>query len=438
MKSFSVILLLFFSFNLFAQKTDKVLATANGQNYTVQDLAPENKQALENLPKIIKERRADLLEQQIRDLLLEKESAARKMTAEKLVETEVAARTSAPTEAEIKAVYEANRASVGNQTLEQVRPQIVAFLRRAAEQKAFDEFLSNLKIKYKVALGKDVNAADLSRFENLAIVGGEQISVGKFETVNKKTLAALAADADAFTLDALEEIVYSNLIVAEAKAQNIGAGDLIAREISNKLKSFSDAETAALESALREKLFAKYNAKFFVKETPQAIASDNQPSKGTATAPVTVVMFTDFQCPACAAVYPLLQEVLAGSGDKARFVVRDFPLVQIHANAFRAAEAASAAHAQGKFFEYTEILYRNQDNLDDKSLAAYAAQAGLDAKRFAADLASGKFAAEIKKDIADGAALGLSSTPTVFVNGVKVRTLAAKNFRQAIDRALRK
>jgi len=438
MKLFSAILLLILTFNAFAQKTDGVLATANGQNYTVSDLTPEARQALENLPKILRDARTNLLERQISDVLFEKESAARKLTAEKLIETEVTAKVAAPSETEIKAIYDASRANIGSQTLEQVRPQIVAFLKRETEQKAFDEFLSNLKIKYKVALGKDVNAPNLSRFENLATVGDEQISAAKFEAKNKTTLAELEADVNAFTLDALEQIVYSNLLVAEAKAQKVEAGDLIAREVTDKLKTFSDAELANFESALREKLFAKYGAKFFVKEIPQTVAADNQPFKGKANAPVTVVMFTDFQCPACAAVYPALQEIMASFGDKARFVVRDFPLVQIHANAFRAAEAAAAAHAQGKFFEYSEILYRNQNLLDEKSLAVYAAQAGLDAKRFETDLKSGKFAAEIRRDVADGGKLGLSGTPTVFVNGVKVRTLSAKDFRQAIDRALRK
>jgi len=438
MKVVPVILLLFLSFNLFAQKSDGVLATANGQNYTVADLAPEDRQTLESLPKIFRDRRADLLEQQIVEVLLEKESATRKLTTEKLIEAETTQKVAAPTDAEIKAIYEANRAKLGNQTLEQVRPQIAAFLKREAEKKLFGEFLSNLKIKYKVALGKDVNAANLSRFDMLATVGDEQISVAKFEAKNKLPLAELDSVVAGYTLGALEQIVYSNLLASEAKAQNIETGDLIAREISNKLKTFSDAELANVESGLREKLFAKYNAKFFVKEIPQTIATDNQPFKGKADAPVTIVMFTDFQCPACAAVYPFLQEILASVGDKARFVVRDFPLVEIHANAFPAAAAAAAAHAQGKFFEYTEILYRNQNSLDEKSLVLFAAQAGLDVKRFETDLKSGKYAAEIRRDVADGENLGVSGTPTIFVNGVKISQLSAQNFRRAINRALRK
>ncbi len=169
----------------------------------------------------------------------------------------------------------------------------------------------------------------------------------------------------------------------------------------------------------------------------QNIATANQPSQGRQTAPVTVVMFTDFQCPACSAVHPVLKKVMAEYGDKIRFVVRDFPLVNIHENAFRAALAANAANAQGKFFEYTELLYKNQNALDKDSLEKYAADLGLNQKQFDLDLTSEKFAADIKKDMADGKIYGITGTPTIYVNGVRVRELSAEDFRKAIDRALK-
>ncbi len=441
MKLFSVVILLLLTFNIFAQKPDEILATANGQNFTAKDLAPEVQQALADLPATLKEARQSLLEQQITGILFEKEAAARKLTVEKLIETEVKAKTPAPTDKEIQAIYDANRANIGSQTLEEIRPQIVAYLRREPEQKAYAEFLSNLKLKYKVALGKDVNAPNLTQFENLATVGDNQISAQSFEAKNKTRLSEFEADVYQQARDSLEQIVYSNLLVAEAKAQNIETSDFIAREITDKLKEFSDAERANLESVLRGKLFKKYNAKFLIKEIPpvvQTISTDNQPSRGAANAPVTVVMFTDFQCPACSAAHPVLQEVLKSYGDKIRFVVRDFPLVQLHENAYRAALAANAANAQNKFFEYTEILYQNQAKLDDESLVGYASRLGLDAKKFEADLKSKKFAPDVERDITDGKTLGLSGTPTIFVNGVKIRSLSAEGSRSAIDKALKK
>ena len=415
------------------------MATANGRNFTAKDLAPEVQQELNNLSATLKNTRLALLNQQIAAVLFEKEAETRKISVEKLIETEVKAKTSAPTEKEIQAVYDANRAQIGAQTLEQVKPQIVAFLQGDAQQKAYNNFFSTLKTKYKVTLGKDVNAANLSRPEVLATIGDKQLSVENFESKNKTALSEIEAEVYDEARESLEQIVYSNLITAEAKAQNIDTSDFIAREITDKLKDYSDAERAAIESALRARLFKKFNAVFTIKQIPpivQTISTENQPTRGKATAPVTVVMFSDYQCSACSATHPVLQEVMAGYGDKIRFVVRDFPLVQIHENAYNAALAANAANAQGKFFEYTGILYRNQDKLDEASLIRYASQAGLNVKQFEADLKSKKYAPDVEKDIADGKGLGISGTPTIYVNGVKVRGFSPEGFRRAIDKAL--
>jgi protein-disulfide isomerase len=133
-----------------------------------------------------------------------------------------------------------------------------------------------------------------------------------------------------------------------------------------------------------------------------------------------------------------LKKVLAEYPGKIRFVVRNFPLTSLHENAFRAALAASAANAQGKFFEYTEILYTHQDALDAASLSKYAAQLGLNVKQFELDLSLEKTAAEVRKDMADGKSYGITGTPTIFINGVAVRHLSADGFREAINRAMKK
>lgn len=441
MKLTVVLLLLFLSFNNYAQKSGDVLATANGESYTALDLTPEARAELENLPQMIANARASLLEQQINELLYEAEAAAQKTTVEKLIEREVKAKIPQPTDAQIKAVYDANRAAVGERTLAEVRPQIIVFLQRDAQQTAYASYLSDLKTKYKAALGKDVNAPNLSGFEVLATVAGKQITTRGFEAQNKTLLSDLEADVYDHARESLDEIVYSNLVVAEAKAQGIGAGDLITREITDKLKGSMPDESARLEDALRRRLYQKYNAKFNLKEiapTVQNISADDDPAQGRATAPVTVVMFTDFQCPACSATHPIVQNIISEFGDKVRLVVRDFPLVTIHENAFQAAAAAGAANAQGKFFEYTEILYKNQASLDAASLKKYAAELGLNAKQFEADAASRKIADEVRKDMEDGKRYGLNGTPTLFVNGIKVRHFSPEGFRAAINKALNK
>jgi protein-disulfide isomerase len=148
-------------------------------------------------------------------------------------------------------------------------------------------------------------------------------------------------------------------------------------------------------------------------------------------------MFSDFQCSHCAAAHPVLKTVMAEYADKIRFVVRNYPLESVHENAFRAAIAAQAANAQGKFFEYLELLYNNQEKLDVESLKKYAAQVGLNQKQFDLDLGSEKFAAVVRRDLQDGTNYGVASTPTVYVNGVKVRSTSPQGFRRAIERALK-
>jgi protein-disulfide isomerase len=207
------------------------------------------------------------------------------------------------------------------------------------------------------------------------------------------------------------------------------------------MRAYTAGERYELENDLRKRLSAKYKTQILLKE-PAPLKFDipiaGAPSRGNAAAPVTVVMFSDFQCSACAATHPVLQKVLAEYGDKTRLVVRNYPLTQIHADAFRAALAANAAHAQGKFFEFTEILYLNQEALDAESLKKYAAEIGLNLRQFELDLQSEKNAAGVRRDLADGKSYGITGTPTVFVNGVKVRAISADGFREAIDKALKK
>lgn len=422
-------------------QTAEILATANGQNYTSAELEPTTRESYEGLGKRVAAERTELLGQQIAEILFAEEAAMRKTTVEKLLEAEIKRRVTAPTEAQIKAVYDANASQIGSRTLAEVKPQIAEFLQRESRPKALFDFVGELKTKHKVITGKDVNAANLSATDVLATAGGKTITAQTFDEKAGQAIYEMKANVYDQTSGYLENIIYSTLVSAEAKSLGIESQDLIAREISDKLREFSDDEREKLQTAFQNKLFQKYNVKILIKEPApfvQKISADDDPSKGAATAPVTVVMFTDFQCSACAATHPVLQKVLAEYVDKVRFVVRDFPLTQIHQNAFKAANAANAANAQGKFFEYTELLYNNQNALDTDSLKKYAAQVGLNQKQFDADLDSEKYAAEIRKDMKDGESYVINSTPTIFVSGVKVRNLSAQAFRKAIERALKK
>lgn len=443
MKYFATIFcLIIFSISVFSQNFDKILATGTNLKITAKDLPSEAEEAFTNYPKTLGERRKAFLDDQIAETLLEIEAKSKNISIEKLIETEVSAKVENPSDEQIKNIYEVNRAQIGDKTLEEIRPQIIAFLRREPEQKAYSNLFEQLKTKYKITFGKDVNSPNLRSTEVLATVGSKTITVKDFNDQNKSKISDFEADFYDHIKADLDETIFTNLVSVEAKSQNIGAGDLIAREITDKMREFSDEEREQLEGNLRNKLFTKYNVKIHLEEPAPFVqdisTDDDDPSQGNVNAPVKIVMFSDFQCPACASVHPVLKKIVGEYGNKIYFVVRDFPLTTIHKNAFRAALAANAARSQGKFFEYTEILYKNQENLDDESLKKYAADLGLNIEQFALDLDSKKFTDEVLKDLADGKTYGITGTPTIFVNGVKVRVLSAKSFRNAIDKALKK
>lgn len=132
-----------------------------------------------------------------------------------------------------------------------------------------------------------------------------------------------------------------------------------------------------------------------------------------------------------------MREVVEKYGDKVRLVYRDLPLTSIHANALSAALAAECAHEQGKFWEYHDLLFANQAQLDEASLKNYAAQVGLDAAAFEECLSSQKYLDEVRNDYSDGASYGVQGTPAFFVNGVQVSgAQPLEVFSQIIDQEL--
>jgi protein-disulfide isomerase len=147
-----------------------------------------------------------------------------------------------------------------------------------------------------------------------------------------------------------------------------------------------------------------------------AIAPDD-PSQGPANAPVTLIEFSDFQCPFCQRVMPTLKQIREKYGDKVRVVWKDFPLTQIHPQAFDAAVAGNCAREQGKFWELHDQLFPNQQALQPEFLKRYAASAGMDSAKFDACLDSTKYQQKVQDAINVGTRLGVSSTPTVYING---------------------
>ena len=455
-----------------APSVTDTLALVNGQSIALGDLDPRAQEMALKLNDEIAKLRRQMLEDQINQYIYESEAKLRRMTAQQYLSSQVGAKIGTPTEKEIQGVYEANRDALANTDETAARKQIVAYLRNEKGQKLLNDLSQRLRKTHKVVMGEDVNSQNLTQNATLATVDGRTITASFLEERMKPVIYDLRIEAYDAQKKSLDNVIYSRLILDEARKQSVGPEEIVRKEVTEKFhypteeevkKFYEDnkarlvgvaydaaraeisryleqQEQERLEKALNDKLRSSATIQIFLTEPEppvQNISTANAPSRGNVNAAVTVVMFTDFQCPACSATHPVLQGILKQYGDNVRFVVRDFPLDELHPQARKAAEAAEAAHAQGKFFEYIELLYQNQKALDIASLKKYASQVGLNRVKFDADLTSGKYAMYVQHDYEEGILYGIKSTPTIFVNGVRVRDLRAETLQNAIDRAFK-
>ena len=188
------------------------------------------------------------------------------------------------------------------------------------------------------------------------------------------------------------------------------------------------------------KSLLKWNDEPPIATVPERIARELQsdPSLGPKDAPVTIVEFSDFQCPYCSRAESTVKAVLEKYKGKVRFVYRDYPLT-FHPFAAKASEAAQCANDQGKFWEFHDALYADQTKLAVADMQATAGRLGMDAEKFKTCVESGKYAAEVAKDIQDATKAGVSSTPSFFINGVSVVGAQAPDaFNSIIDQELAK
>ncbi len=162
----------------------------------------------------------------------------------------------------------------------------------------------------------------------------------------------------------------------------------------------------------------------------QLLISDSPHIKGKADAKVTLVEFSDLQCPACKAVQPLLDDILKKNVDNIRFVYRHFPLRSVHIHAAEAARAAEAAQKQGKFWEFHDKLFASQEiwvaeKDPSEKFLGYAKDLGMNVDQFKKDLQDASLDTRVTTDERDGNVIGINATPTFFVNGIKtdVRSL---------------
>lgn len=172
---------------------------------------------------------------------------------------------------------------------------------------------------------------------------------------------------------------------------------------------------------------------------PIDVTSQSAPSKGSPVAPIVIVEFGDFQCPYCRAAAPIISQVAAKYPEAVKLEFRYFPLQSIHPEALASAEAAACAQAQGKFWQYHDQLYAQQDALGDALYASLAGELGLDVAAFNRCREGRLMLARIQTDYEAGVAAGVRGTPTWFVSGYRVEgALPLEFWEQAIPGLLQR
>lgn len=205
-----------------------------------------------------------------------------------------------------------------------------------------------------------------------------------------------------------------------------------------RLAGKSGQKAGGLSPSQLKELYAQSKVSIRLPSYRSSIDVGSAPALGPSSAPVTVVEFTDYQCPFCHRMQATLQELRRRYGGQVRWAVKNFPL-SFHSNAVAAANAALCANAQGKYWDYAAVLWEHSASLDKASLKNYARDLGLNEKAFKACVDSEKFKGEIEKDMAQAKDLGVAGTPAFFINGIPLTgAQPAEAFSKIIDQELKK
>jgi protein-disulfide isomerase len=283
----------------------------------------------------------------------------------------------------------------------------------------------------------------------VATIGDEKITLGDVDKKAGAQLAQVRQQIFDIRKQALDGLVMDRLVSAEAKKRGITDQELLKAEVEDKVPEPTDAQVQELYdqnkarlgdqtleqvkprivaflkqkgSAQRMEEFSnelKEAAKVQISLEPPRVSvpvPDTAPRFGSASAPVQIIEFSDFECPYCSRAANTVTEIEKKYGDKVSVVYRYFPL-EFHPHAQKAAEAAACANDQGKFWPYHDKLFANQKALEPASLEQYASELGLDTAAFKTCLESGKNAPLVAADLEAGKSAGVQGTPGFFVNG---------------------
>jgi protein-disulfide isomerase len=302
----------------------------------------------------------------------------------------------------------------------------------------------------------------------IAEVNGETITAKDVQTKAGAKLSQLEEQMYALKRAELDALIAQHLLAQEAARRGVSVATLMDDEVTskvalvtekeideyynaNKTKMRGDEATVRTRirtqlqqqrlNARQEALLAslRSNAKIVDRlEPPMAARVDvpvaGAPVRGTPDASITVVEFSDFECPFCKRANGTMASLLEKYSGKIKLVYRDFPLENIHPLARKAAEAARCARDGGKFWEYHDVLFAQSPKLATEDLKRYAVQVGLDADKFDACLSKGVHSADVQSDIDEGQRLGITATPVFFINGRSVRgAQPTETFARVID-----
>jgi protein-disulfide isomerase len=303
-------------------------------------------------------------------------------------------------------------------------------------------------------------------------VGDQVVTLAEIERALAPQLAKLQDQKFQLMESKLEELIGERALAFEAKRRGITVEELLKAEVTSKVPPVTDAEIATfmtqnkarmqgeeaeLRPKVREYLMGQklqevqdaYLAGLLQRTKVERLLEEPEPTRipvsaekaftlGPKDAPVTIVEFSDFHCPFCGRVVATLKKIMRLYPQQVRLAFRDFPIANLHPMAPKAAEAARCAGEKGKFWEYHDLLFESQAKTTPADFKRFAEQLKLDADSFATCLDSGKYAAAVAADVQEGARLGITGTPTFFINGrLVVGALPLEMFQRLIDRELR-
>jgi predicted DsbA family dithiol-disulfide isomerase len=296
--------------------------------------------------------------------------------------------------------------------------------------------------------GGDVDASEV-----LATIGGEEIRLSDLDERIMPQLAQAEMQYRRERTRLIEEglliTLRERLVVGEAERRGISMDELLA-EASDVPLDPTPGEISAwylqnqqrlggnpldqlrpqiAEHLRNERRLAAYEAvearlreerEVRIRFEPFRLSFDNSraPTLGPANAPVTLVEFSDFECPFCRAFAPTLKRLHETFGDDLQIVYRHYPITSIHPNAFKAAEASHCALEQGRFWELHDLIFAEMDRVSVTDLKEKARRIGLDGRRFDSCLDTGRYTELVQADIREAQMAGVNGTPTLFLNGV--------------------